>query len=129
MAEKVERGSFSTGSIGTSTILLQDATMVPREITFFTGSHGTSDTVNHTCDGFMNGDRQQARGTFTDSTGSKTSIVNNKCITHYSRVSGTITEIITATKPASPFATAGQFDVTFSAANATPTIFFIARGS
>lgn len=129
MAEKVERGSFSNASNSTITILLADSSMVPREITFFTGSHGTSDTVNHSSDGFMTATQQQARSNFSDTTGPKSSIVNNKCIAHNSRVAGTITEIITATKPANPFATAGQFDVTFSASNATPTIFFIARGT
>lgn len=129
MAEKVERGSFSQGSNTTVTILLNDATMVPREITFFVGSAGTSDTDNHTCDGFMTSTQQQARSTYSDTTGEKTAIVNNKCIAHNTRSGGVITEIITANKPASPFATAGQFDVTFMANNVSYIIFFIARGS
>ncbi len=129
MAEKVERGSFSNASNSTITILLADSSMVPREITFFVGSTGTSDTDNHTCDGFMTSTQQQARGTFSDTTGEKTSIVNNKCISHNTRSGGVITEVITATKPASPFATAGQFDITFSASNVSYIIFFIARGT
>ena len=39
---KTERGSFSVGSIGTTTILLTDATMIPTEVQFFVGSTGTA---------------------------------------------------------------------------------------
>lgn len=126
---KVERGSFSHGSANTATILLADSSFVIQEISFFTRSAGATDTVNHDCDGFMTATQQQALSNFSDSTGHKSAVSNSKCISHYSRVSGTITEVINAVRPANPFATAGQFDVTFNTATAGTTIYFIARGS
>lgn len=126
---KIERGSFSQGSNTTATIVLSDSSLVIQEVSFFVRSAGSSDTVNHTSDGFMTATQQQALSTFTDSTGSKSSVSNTKCIAHNARVGGVITEVITANRPANPFATAGQFNITFTANSASYTIYFIARGN
>lgn len=126
---KRERGSFSIGSTGLKTIVLNDATLQVEEVEFFVGCISTSDTDNHTCLGYINATQQQALSTFSDTTGEKTALVNNKCIAHNTRSGGTITEIITATLPANPFATVGEFNINFSAVNSSYPIFFIARGS
>lgn len=123
----VERGSFSTASTGNLTVLFANSGLTAEEIEFSVGPSGSSDTDNHICLGYMNGSQQTALSTFSDTTGEKTAQVNNKCISHYTRSGGTITEIIAATRVS--IATAGEFTINFSAANVNYTIYFRARSA
>ena len=123
----VERGSFSVGSTGNITILFANPSLTATEIEFSLGPTGTSLSTATASDGYMNGTQQTSRSLYTDSTGSKVTQVNNKCITHQNRVSGAITEIITATRVS--LATAGEFTVNFSAVNVNYIIFFRARSA
>lgn len=58
---------------------------------------GTTETCNHLCIGTADGTRQNCSSMYTDATGSTTKDVNTKLISHWERVSGTLTEVLAAT--------------------------------
>ena len=56
------------------------------------GSDGTVNFSEGTCDGT----HQSVRSIFQDASGSKSIRSNTKCVSHYERVSGTISEVLAA---------------------------------
>ena len=120
---KIESGTFSKGSAGSSTVILNDTTLVADLIFFWVTSAGASDTVDHLGEGFMHALGQAAFTAFGDSTSSKSSADAGKCIEHNARISGTLTEIISASKTSIG---TGDFTLNFSAANSSYQIHFLA---
>lgn len=122
---KCERGSFSIATSGNITVIFNDPTLQADEIEFSIASSGTSEAICHVSDCFMTPTQQCARSTYYDASGGRTTQVNNKCATHIARVSGTLTEVITATKVS--LATVGEFTINATAFNSAYTVYFRAR--
>lgn len=122
---KIERGSFSLAATGNTTVLFNDSTITADKITFSLGPAGSSDSVCHSSDGLATPTQQCCKSIYADTTGAKSQQTFSKCITHLTRVSGTITEIISATRQS--LATTGQFTLNATAVNASYTIFFVAE--
>jgi hypothetical protein len=89
-------GSFSEGSTVNHSVT--GLSFLPTGVRFQIGGRsGTNETrVQHSV-GNMDGANQTCVSIFQDSTGSKTKTYTNRCINHFERVSGTITEKIIAT--------------------------------
>lgn len=122
---KIERGSFTPGGTGNTTVLFSDSTLTADEIELFMGPAGSSDSDNHICLGYMTPTQQSALSTYSDTTGEKTEQVNNKCMKHYARVSGSISVVMEATRQS--MATAGEFTINISTWTTGYTIYFRAK--
>lgn len=73
--------------------------------------NSTTETVCHLCMGSADGTNQNCSYIYGDSTSHKTDDMNTKLISHWERVSGTLTEVIAATF--------GSFDADGFTINAT----------
>lgn len=122
---KVERGSFTILGAGNTTVLFTDPTLIADKITFSMGPAGTSDSVCHSSDGLMIPAQQCCKSIYMDTTGGKSQHSNSKCLSHLARVSGTITEVTTATRQ--NMATAGEFTINVTAFNSGYTTYFVAE--
>lgn len=126
MATKIS--NFSKGSTGNASVT--GLTFLPNYIEFWIGQKtNTSETFTHYSTGCANGTSQMAHSIFQDITGGKTESFFNRCINHKNRVSGTITDIITATFVSFDDNGSGDygFTVNFTAVDANYKIYFIAR--
>lgn len=64
------------------------------DITFRVGAKGGSSSVVQFAIGTADGTRQNTESIFGDGSGWKSNRTNSKCLIHYERVSGTITEVL-----------------------------------
>ena len=122
----VELGTFSKGSPGNTTVVLNTAGFTPDRIRFkVSQKFNTSDTANHLSEGVTNGTSSQYTSHFTDGTGSQTKEGTNKVISHWARVGGVLTEVVAAT-----VVSIGEeeFTLNFSVADANYRIHMEATG-
>ena len=118
-------GSFSHGTTGDASIAGLD--FMPSGIRFTVGGrYGTTETVVCLSDGFTDGNNQVANSIYQDSTGSRTKSYTNRCINHFKRVSGIITERIVATFVSFDNNGGGDygFTVNFTVADSNYPIYF-----
>lgn len=123
---KIESGTFTLlGSVpATKTILFNDNTLNPQLILFFVSSAGASDSDNHGNIGFLHSAGKGGISFYSDTTGERsTQNTGSKVLSHHTRSSGTITEIINASAGA---IRTGEFDLTVSALNTSYQIGFLA---
>lgn len=118
----VEIGSFSKGSVGNATVLLNSGS-TPVGVEFWVANRAaTNETDIRWSRGFMDGTNQFAQATF-NSTADGTRSTTSKCIMHYIDVSGTATLKVQGTFVSFG---AGQFVVNMDTVDANYSIFFIA---
>lgn len=93
--------SFFTGTTTQGTTGNKSITGVgfqPAYLRFTVSSKSTAETtVAHFSQGFTDGTRQKAHSIIADSTGFASKAYSDRCINHYERVAGVLTEIIKAT--------------------------------
>lgn len=105
----------SYGSTGVKTIACG---FQPNRLKITVSSSGASQAVNHTSEGVTDGTNAVCVSTFTDGTGSSSWFTTGKMVSHFTRVSGTLTEHVAATFD-SFTATQAKFNVTAFDANYT----------
>jgi hypothetical protein len=88
-------GTIAHGTTGTKTITVGFQPMGMR-ITVG-ASFGTGDNYSHRSTGVADGSWQYVDSFFQDSTGGKTVSTDTKLVSHYERVGGVITEVLSAT--------------------------------
>lgn len=119
-----EIGTFSRNSTGNATVILNTVGFTAEMIRLkISGKSG--DTVNHLSDGSSNGSNSEYSSNYTDSTGSQTKRGTDKVISHWERVSGTLTEKIAATMVSID---EEEFTLNFTAADSAYSIHVIAVG-
>lgn len=125
---KIERGSFTLSGTPpfSQTVLLNDSTLLADEIIFSTvAPSGGASTDLESGGGWMSPAQQTAKACFADKTlGQRSEQVNNKCILHYSRVSGAITKKVEANR--NSMATPGEFTVDVTALPSNHQVYIIA---
>lgn len=93
-----ELGTFSKGTTGNTTVVLNSVGLTPAKIRLTVSQKfNTADAVNHKSVGVTNGSSSQYASTFSDGTGHQTKEGTNKVISFWARVGGVLTEIIAAT--------------------------------
>lgn len=120
-------GSFSHGSNNNAAIT--GIPFLPTLVEFHIGGRsGTNETRIQRSDGNMDGANQTCISIFHDSSGSRTRTYTNRCINHFERVSGTITEKIVATFVSFDNNGGGVygFTVNFTASDSNYPITFVA---
>lgn len=102
---------------------------MPRIIHFYVAQRPTTDNVSHYSYGCMTSSKQMTHSTFFDSTPpGKTVSSFSKCVSHLNRVSGVITETVSATRVSFNDNGGGDYGFTlnFSAADGT-RVYFVAE--
>lgn len=127
----VKVGSFTPAVTGN--ISVTGLSFLPDEIVFRLGSAtGSVDTtVLRRCDGWTTANNQSYDSWFRDSTGTYQKAATDKCITHYDRVSGTVTPVVEATFVSFDTIIPGSnygFTLNFTAVNANYQVRYKARG-
>lgn len=120
-----ETGTFSVGSTGNTSVT--GLTVLPNFLEFtISGRFGTTETIVQYSTGFTDGVNDLAHSIFQDSTGSRTKAYSNRCINHFQRVTGTITEKLVATWVSFDNNGGGDFGFTlnFTAADSNYQIYF-----
>lgn len=122
---KAEIGTFSTGSTGH--VSVTGLTVLPVYLKFtLSGRFNTTETIVQFSTGFTEGTKNKAHSIFQDSTGSRSKAYSDRCINHFQRVAGTITEQIVATWVSFDTNGGGDFGFTlnFTAADSNYQIYF-----
>lgn len=90
-------GTFSESSTGNKSVT--GVGFQPSYLRFHLSSKsGASETtVAHYSTGFTDGTRQKAHSILADTTANDSKAYTNRCINHYARVGGVLTEVIVAT--------------------------------
>lgn len=118
----MECGSFSTGSTGTTTVVLNNGSFVPTSIELEMGPRaGTNETLITRSSGWHDGTRHRTISIFGDTTLRGTRQNNTYTMTHYKNVAGTLTVAWQGTVTA--FGT-GQFDVNVQTADSNYSVYF-----
>lgn len=123
----VKAGSFSVGSTGNHSVT--GLTFLPTNVTFSVGArNGTTETVVQLCRGWTTASNQSFDSIYGDSTGFQSIGGTTKCITHYARVSGTLTLKVEANYVSFDTNGGGDFGFTlnFTAVDSNYTIKYIA---
>lgn len=118
-----EQGSFTRGSTGPATILLEGS-FTPAFFEFSIAPRtSTNETHVISSDGWQDiaNSRKYAKSIFTDGTVQGTRETTSYGITHYKNVSGTLTKVISGSVTA---VDAGEFDVNFDTVDSAYTIRF-----
>lgn len=114
----IERGSFSTGATGSKTVLL-NGSFVPTYLQFTIAARsGTTESVGILSLGSTDGTRQRCISTINNSFTKNTT---SECITHYAWSAGAAVKKLGATFVS---ASAGQFTLNFTTADANYPIYF-----
>lgn len=120
-----ENGTLATGSTGNQTFNMSGS-FTPKVLLLKVGQKfNVSDTANHFSDGSFDGTTSECISGFTDSTGSQSKEYADRCVSHWVRVSGTLTEKI---KVIGVSFGAGSFTLNFVTADANYNIHWIALG-
>lgn len=105
--------TISHGSTGTKTVT---PGFQPQRAKITVGSQfGSTDSVTHMSSGWTDGTNQFYHSLFADGTGRQTISGSNKLVSHFERVSGSITSVLDATFNSF---TATQFKYNVNTANA-----------
>ena len=122
-------GTFSQGSTGNAS--LTGLTFLPKYLRFtISGRFGTTETVVQFSTGNTDGTNQSAHSIFQDTTSSRSKAYTNRCVNHFQRVSGSITEKLVATFVSFDNNGGGSYGFTlnFTAADSNYQIHFEAFG-
>lgn len=118
--------TFAVGSTGNHSVTA--LTFLPKGLRFtISAKAGASETsVAHLSTGFTDGTNQVAHSILADTTANDSKAYTDRCVNHYARVAGTLTEVIKASFVSFDTNGGGVFGFTlnFTAADANYDIHF-----
>lgn len=116
-------GNGSYGSTGSKTLSSIGFTPVGCRITI--GAKGSSEaSVMHLSAGFADGVGQYVESTYADSSTWSSKFSSSKCVSHWAKVSGTLTEVISATFTSFSASNGGSATFNFTAVDVNYDIIF-----
>ena len=122
----IDGGTFARSTTGSPTYLLpNESGMTPKVIIYSISGKTSGDVENHRSLGWGFASTDMVTQNFGDTTGGKSTDSSSKVISHWSRVSGAITEKIAATLTS---VDVGEFTMNFTAADVNYNIHFLAIG-
>lgn len=123
---KTEVGAFTRSGTGNATVILNTPNLTPKVVIFWIASYGSSDTISRGNLGFMAETGEGGISWFADATSARGAQTNaSKTLSHQNRNSGTLTEVIAATKVSFDLE---EFTLNFTAATNSAQIGFLAIG-